>query len=312
MKTLPQMMSDAGVTILIALALGSLALPAAETGDKASFAVAVTGHGHPMILIPGLSSSGAVWDDTVAHFKDHYECHVLTLAGFAGQPRIEAPFLETVRNDLATYIRNHKMDRPVIIGHSLGGFLALWLASHDPNLAGPLVIVDSLPFYPAGMYPTATIETARPYGEQIRAQTAAGSPSFLQGSESAASMMVTQPKDRARVLAWLRTTDPVSAGNAVFDIYTHDLREDISRIVAPTLELGTWVATKDFVSRDEMEARIRRQYAKLTGCRIIMAETGHFIMLDDPGWFLRQIDDFIAEAATPAKTNSVAPPKAER
>jgi len=299
-------------TILIAFALGSLALPAAETRDKASFAVQVTGHGPPMILIPGLSSSGAVWDDTVVHFKDHYECHVLTLAGFAGQPGIKAPFLETVRNDLAAYIRDHKMSRPVIIGHSLGGFLALWLASHDPSLAGPLVIVDALPFYPAEMYPTATVETARPYGEQIRAQMAAGGSAFLQGSEAAATMMVTQPKDRERVLAWAKSTDPASAGNAVLDIYTHDLREDISRIVAPTLELGTWVATKDFVSRDEMEARIRRQYAKLSGCRVVMAETRHFIMLDDPGWFLRQVDGFISEAAMPGKSNAVAPPKGER
>lgn len=61
-----------------------------------SFAVKVTGHGRPVILIPGLSSSGAVWDGTVAHLKSRFECHVLTLAGFAGEPRIPAPFLKTV------------------------------------------------------------------------------------------------------------------------------------------------------------------------------------------------------------------------
>ena len=46
-----------------------------------------------MILIPGFLSSGAVWDDVVAHYSFRYTCHVLTLPGFAGQPPIAAPIL---------------------------------------------------------------------------------------------------------------------------------------------------------------------------------------------------------------------------
>src|SRR3954454_7320685 len=114
----------------VSLAFGSFPIRAAEGKTKTSFIVEVSGHGPAMILIPGLSCSGAVWNETVAHFKDHFECHVLTLAGFAAQPRIEPPFLETVRHDLATYIHDHHFNHPVIIGHSLGGLLALSLASH--------------------------------------------------------------------------------------------------------------------------------------------------------------------------------------
>jgi hypothetical protein len=38
--------------------------------------VEITGHGKPMILIPGFASSGKTWDSTVAHYKDQYECRV--------------------------------------------------------------------------------------------------------------------------------------------------------------------------------------------------------------------------------------------
>jgi len=38
-----------------------------------------------MILIPGLSCPGDVWDETVAHYKDRYQMHVLSLAGFRGR-----------------------------------------------------------------------------------------------------------------------------------------------------------------------------------------------------------------------------------
>src|SRR5262249_20989238 len=79
----------------------------AQTADPArprSFSVQVVGHATPMILIPGLSCGGDVWKTTVDHFKNRYECHVLPLAGFAGQPAIRPPMLETVRNDITAYI----------------------------------------------------------------------------------------------------------------------------------------------------------------------------------------------------------------
>ena len=105
------------MTIVSAFVLMSGPVQAGETNTAPSFVVKVTGQGRPIIFIPGLSCAKAVWDGSVAHLKDRYECHVLTLAGFAGQPRIEPPFLESVCKDLAKYIREHKLDHPVIVGH---------------------------------------------------------------------------------------------------------------------------------------------------------------------------------------------------
>src|SRR5204862_7086820 len=119
------------------------------------FQVKVTGHGRPMILIPGLSSSGETWDTTVARYKDRFECHVLTVAGFAGVPRIPAPVLDQVRDGLVAYIRKNKLNRPIVVGHSLGGFLALDLAARYPDLPARIVIVDSYPFL-AGVMGMAT------------------------------------------------------------------------------------------------------------------------------------------------------------
>ena len=125
-----------------------------------SFRVHVTGQGRPMILIPGLMSSGDTWKSTVARYQDRFQCHVLTLAGFAGVPPIAAPLLATVRTELAAYIRAQRLDRPVIVGHSLGGTLALALAADHPDLAGPLVIVDSLPFLAGAQLQAKTLDDA--------------------------------------------------------------------------------------------------------------------------------------------------------
>src|SRR5947199_9790656 len=97
---------------------------------NAPFAVKVTGKGKPILFIPGLACSGSVWDSAVDHYKDHYECHVLTLAGFAGQPALKdkSAYLDTVRKGIITYIKEKKLDKPVIVGHSLGGYLVFALA----------------------------------------------------------------------------------------------------------------------------------------------------------------------------------------
>jgi N-formylmaleamate deformylase len=86
--------------LLVSLASLILASASPELGNAsqqpgaarhAPFTVKVTGHGKPMILIPGLASSGDTWVGTVAHFKQRYTCYVLTLAGFAGVPPIQPP-----------------------------------------------------------------------------------------------------------------------------------------------------------------------------------------------------------------------------
>ena len=65
-----------------------------------AFHVEVVGHVPPMILIPGLASGGEVWQGTVDHFKDRYTCHVLTLAGFAGQASLDGALLPAVHREL--------------------------------------------------------------------------------------------------------------------------------------------------------------------------------------------------------------------
>ena len=78
--------------------------PVGSDAQRRSFTVRVSGRGRPIILIPGLSSSGETWKGVVAHLQDRYACHVLTLAGFAGEPPVEPPLLSRVREDLAAYI----------------------------------------------------------------------------------------------------------------------------------------------------------------------------------------------------------------
>jgi pimeloyl-ACP methyl ester carboxylesterase len=271
-----------------------LALPAAMHGQS-SFQVKVTGHGPAMILIPGLASSGETWDSTVARYKDRYECHVLTLAGFAGVPRVAPPpgvsMLDQVRDEVAAYIREKKLVKPVIAGHSLGGFLALSLASKYPDLPGKLLIVDAYPSLAAVYQPAITSAQAKAQSVATRQYMTAAN---QDASRAQIRMMVTGDADFEHIMTWSRASDHASVVDAMVEMYAGDLRDDIAAIQSPTLVLGTWIGYKDYTNHAQTEANFNREYAKLQGVDIRITDTSrHFIMYDDPQWFFQQLDGFL-------------------
>ena len=286
------------------LLLLSFALSASLLAQDA-FQVEVTGHGQPMILIPGLSSSGAVWDTTVAHYKDRFECHVLTVAGFAGVPRVPAPMLDRVRDGLAAYIGKNKLVKPVIVGHSLGGFLALDFASKYPELPGKVVIVDSYPFfaglYSAGITPAQALENAAQMRKGMSAQSQDDYVRYVKSGVSTRSM-VTKDSDLDRIIAWGLASDRTAVTDALVELFSADVRDGLVKIKSPTLVLGSWIGYKEFTDRAKTEANLRAQYARLAGVQIEITDTArHFIMWDDPAWMLGHMDRFLAAKTVSAK-----------
>ena len=272
--------------------------------SPASFKVEVVGHGRPMILIPGLSSSGDTWKTTVARYQDRYQCHVLTLAGFAGVAPISTPVLAAARNEIAAYIQSNHLDHPVIVGHSLGGTLALAIAVDHPDLVGPLVIVDSLPFLAGAQFQASTLDDAKAGIAAMHAymsnQTKAQWETYIR-SGVATKFMATSPADFETITQWGLASDQQTVASAMADLMGLDLRDDVVRISSPTLVLGTWVGLHDQIKtygtdlpREAFVQTFEQQFAKLPRIHFAMAEKSrHFIMLDDPQWFFAQLDAFL-------------------
>jgi len=274
------------------------AAPAAPAAKIESFKVDVSGKGQPIILIPGLASSGDVWQGTVKQFcsaEGRYECHVLTLAGFAGVAPISTPLLTSVAKELVAYVDDKKLNRPIVIGHSLGGFLALQLGINHADKFSRLIIVDSLPALGAVQMPDITPEQLKSMAGRMRdSMKNQDAKSFAEGQRRSVSSMVTAPEDLERVLGWGSKSDSATVMNAMHDLLATDLRQDIARIKTPTLVLGSWYAYKDFAKRSDIENNFKLQYQKMNGVTIELADTAkHFIMLDEPKWMFERITVFL-------------------
>lgn len=251
-----------------------------------SFTVKVTGHGRPVIFIPGLGCPGAVWDDTVARLTapggPGIQAHVITIAGFAGVPPIKPPLVATVRHDLVRYISAHQLDAPILVGHSLGGYLAYWVAATAPDQVGGAIVVDAGPSF------GDDVETARAL-RNTWAQ--AGDDELPDMIRAAYTSMVRDPKRIEPFIPAITRSDREAIGNAIYELVTTDLSSLLPKIRVPVLLVLSDGGLKD---------RYRQQAAPVPHLDVVVVpHTGHFVMLDDPDGFVQLVEKFI-EARTAA------------
>ncbi|MEP0713123.1 MAG: alpha/beta hydrolase, partial [Algoriphagus sp.] len=257
--------------------------------SQSSFQVKVSGSGPAILLIPGLASSGEVWNETIAELSKTNECHVLTLAGFAGQPAIDlsAGFLPKMKVDIAEYLE--EINKPVtLIGHSLGGFLSLQLANEYPSLISKAVIIDSYPFYSAGMNPAATAEMMVPMAKQTKTMLLnASNEDFEKQQEAGMSMMTATQSRVPQLVDWSMKSDRATFAEVLYELMTTDYRSNLATLNTPTLVLGAWYSAKDYgLTAESVKANFQLQYKFASNVQVEMAPTAyHFIMWDNPEWF---------------------------
>ena len=266
--------------------------------------VEVVGAGRPVLMIPGLNSAGETWTETCAALQaDKVQCHIVTLPGFAGLPSAQDAskdaWLDDMRDRLLAYADSRKLKHAVVMGHSLGGFLALQMAIKQPERFERVVIVDALAFLGAVRNPLLKANDVKPMAEAMRKQMLAQDEAGYRAGVSAnLKGMAHDPKRVETLTTWGNVSDRTITAQAMYEIMTIDLRDDVARIRVPTLVLGAWAAYAPYGSTKESTAAIyKAQYAKLDGVRIEMSEDGyHFLMWDDPQWLQSQVRGFIAPA----------------
>ncbi|SDW69120.1 alpha/beta fold hydrolase [Lysobacter enzymogenes] len=262
--------------------------------------IEVVGQGRPVLMIPGLNSGADTWRETCAALQaDKVQCHIVQFPGLAGAPPIKtAAYNDAMRDELLAYIEQRKLVRPVVIGHSLGGFVALKMGIAKPQAIDKLVIVDTLGFLGSLYGPTLTAETIRPMAEGMRA-IVLNQPQahYFRGIAVTAQGMTASDDKVALLRRWGEDSDRATTAQALVEMMTTDLRPELDKVKAPTLVLAGWVGGARYgATRESTLAMFKQHYAKLDGVRIEMSQDGyHFLMWDDPQWLQDQVRGFLAE-----------------
>lgn len=268
--------------VLIVLILSAFPLVAQEN----AFQVEIIGNGEPVLLFPGFTCTGEVWKDVVTELSKANECHVFTFAGFGKVAPIGKPWLPKIKERIEAYISSKNLKNVTIIGHSLGGTLALWLASEDKSKLKKIIVVDALPSIGALMMPnfnSDNISYDNPYSNQILQMNAKD---FEKMANQFASGMSLNKKKQATIKKWIIEADRETYVHGYTDLLKLDLREDISRI---TTSVSILAATQPY-GKENVKVNFEKQYKNLKDYIIKYADdSAHFIMYDQPEWFLNTI-----------------------
>lgn len=289
----------------IALATALVLAACASAPDAPSFSsdrisVVTRGSGQDVIFIPGLNSSRDIWNTTADALGSGYRVHLVQLNGFAGAPvggAGEGPVAAPAAEEIARYIREAGLERPAVIGHSMGGAIGMMLAARHPDAVGKLMVVDMFPFMGA-MFggPNATRETLTPIADQIRAAMVAAPQGVVSPQvEATIASMVRTESARPQIIEHSRTSDNTVSANAFHELIVTDLRPELANIDVPFTTLYVIPPTAP-ITPEQYDVFMRASYANIPQARIVKVENSyHFIMIDQFEPFMREVRAFLAE-----------------
>lgn len=293
MRTITQPLQRIYFWLISALAIASMPMTHAETD---TFNVTISGQGRPMILIPGLMSDARVWHRVKPKLEKHYQVHSISLAGFGQSPSQANLNLEQVKHQLGHYV--NRLAQPIIVGHSLGGVLALWLASEQPQTVGPVISIDGLPFI--GVLFTGSNSThvndMAITAQQLKQSYTGLTPVQLEALvRQSIARQATDIEDQQRIIKMSGQSDPKFVANALYTMLTTDLRKGLGRIDKGLLLLGASGGfSSDDASKKASQSLYREQLSESANAQLKMhRHSRHFIMLDQPQWLLDSIKQFL-------------------
>lgn len=295
------MIKVCGQCIKKAVLAGLVLVLVAVAADQSASAVEVERSGHSsapaLVFIPGLASHGDVWKDVASVFAKTHQVYVVTAPGFAGTtPRQnKAPFLKTTVQEVASALKEDRVQGAIVVGHSIGGLMTLMLAKEAPELVEHALVVDSLPFLAGLFVPGATPETAKAQAAFLRQQMENMPRNMFDAQQKQGLARLTNTAAFLPTLEkWSAASDQKTVAQAFGEALGLDYRQQLASIQSNVTVLAAHSKAMP-LSRDQLTGIFNAQYSNLLGVEIqIVDDSHHFIMVDQPDVFKAALKNIIA------------------
>lgn len=249
------------------------------------------GDGAPILFIPGFSTPGEIWKPTILNLSGNFKAYYFSYAGFNGNAPVPFPWYDKVKDAVIGFVCRNNLRNIVLVGHSVGGNLAVDVASELPDRINRMILVDVLPALREVLMPGVPVDSIRydsPYNNQLLAMD---DESFGRLAGQMASGMTLSSVGADSIKLWIMQADRKTWVYGYTDILKFDQRNRLAAITCKVLVVGA-------PSPNERYARLtfEQQYSELHAWRLVIApESRHFIMLDQPKWFYRTLNNFLAD-----------------
>jgi pimeloyl-ACP methyl ester carboxylesterase len=225
--------------------------------DGRSVLYGTVGEGPDLVIVHGLSGSWRWWSLLTDRLAERHRLHLVAL------PRLGRMRAGGLASWLGRFLEAGGIERADVVGHSLGGLVAVELAAHEPRLVRRLVLVA-----PAGI----------PCGRGVLGRSL---PLFEE-------LYDVRTHLRTIVADGVRA-GPVSIVHGVVYVWERDLRAELGAVGAPTLLV--------WGERDRLlPARIADEWARLLPhATLVRLPCGHVPMWEAPDDLARCMLDFLGE-----------------
>jgi pimeloyl-ACP methyl ester carboxylesterase len=237
----------------------------------------------PLVFLHGLGGGHAAWDRQVAHFtRRGYRCDAWDQPGYGETPSVEPYTLQTVTDALKRHLDS---DRVVLVGQSMGGFVAQEMYARFPDRISALVLAFTSPaFGGTGSEFARQFIAARigPLDEgKTMAQVAKALMPSMRGTKS-------DPQGLAHAERVMSAIPPETYRKAIQLLTTFDRRDQLEKVAVPALLVA---GSDDKIAPPSvMQSMARRiphaEFVLLEGC-------GHLGPMDQPQAFNGALENFL-------------------
>ncbi len=106
------------------------------------------GTGRPLVLLSGLGNTAHVFDDIAPLLAGHFHVYGITRRGFGASSAPAGGYTaEVLADDIVAVLKSLKIERPILVGHSIAGEELSAVGDRHPELVAGLVYLDSIHEY---------------------------------------------------------------------------------------------------------------------------------------------------------------------
>ncbi|WP_105004616.1 alpha/beta fold hydrolase [Tenacibaculum sp. SG-28] len=251
--------------------------------------VKTMGEGDPILCFPGFTVSGDIWENTIKTLHLNKKAHLFSYAGFNGIPAINTPWYEQIKTAIIAYVKDNSLNNITLIGHSMGGNLAIDIATIFPNKVIKMILIDTLPCMREVMLPNVPIEALTydsPYNKKMLEMN---TETYENTAKMMASNMTYTEKKTQQIASWILAADRKTWVYGYTDLLHLDQRPILNKVSCKTLILAA-----SFPNPNTVKQTFEKQYKNLRNSTLKQANNSkHFIMYDAPEWMHSEIQKFI-------------------
>jgi len=242
----------------------------------------------PLVLLHGFPLDSRMWTAAARSVAQPASVHVVDLPGTPGHVAgLPAPSLEQSADEVARLLTEAGIGRAVVVGLSMGGYVALALAERHPDLLAGLGLADTksvadTPAAAAGRLAAAdALESSRTL--DVVLPTVEG----LLGE----STRTARPQVRDQVLAWVREQEPAGLAWSQRAMAARPDRTEVLRTFAGPVTV--MVGDEDTVTPVE---QARAMAAVADAAVVVVPRVGHLSAVEDPAAVATALGELVSKA----------------